>query len=51
MRDIIDINGAVLGFIFIYLIPCCIHIKCMYFSPGKVPLGSLDKKIREIEKY
>ena len=48
MREIIDINGAVLGFIFIYLIPCVIHIKCMYFSRGKVPLGALENKIRGV---
>lgn len=33
--DIIDINGAVIGFLFIYLIPAVLHIKCLYFSKGK----------------
>ena len=32
---IIDINGAVLGFCFIYLIPSLLHIRCVYFSKGK----------------
>lgn len=32
---IIDINGAVLGFCFIYLIPAMIHIRCAYFPKGK----------------
>lgn len=35
--DIIDINGAVIGFLFIYLIPAVLHIKCLYFSKGKKP--------------
>jgi hypothetical protein len=33
--DIIDINGAVVGFLFIYMIPAVLHIKCLYFSKGK----------------
>ena len=32
---IIDINGAVLGFCFIYLIPSLLHIRCVYFPKGK----------------
>lgn len=48
MRELIDINGAFLGFVFIYLIPSLLHIKCMYFSKGKVPLGSLIKKGRSV---
>ena len=32
---IIEINGAVLGFCFIYLLPSLLHIKCAYFSKGK----------------
>lgn len=32
---IIDINGAVLGFCFIYLLPSLLHIKCTYFPKGK----------------
>jgi len=32
---IIDINGAVLGFCFIYLLPSILHIKCTYFPKGK----------------
>ena len=38
ISDIIDINGAVVGFFFIYLIPAVLHIKCLYFSRGKRPL-------------
>lgn len=32
---IIDINGAVLGFYFIYFLPSILHIKCSYFPKGK----------------
>lgn len=32
---IIDINGAVLGFCFVYFLPSLLHIKCLYFSKGK----------------
>lgn len=39
--DIININGAVIGFFFIYLIPAVLHIKCLYFSKGKQPLLEL----------
>jgi len=38
VSDIIDINGAVIGFFFIYLIPAILHLKCLYFSRGKRPL-------------
>mgnify|MGYP003683618177 CR=1 FL=1 len=29
---IIDINGAVISFFFIYVIPISLHIKCVYFT-------------------
>lgn len=32
---IIDINGAVLGFCFVYFLPSFLHIKCLYFAKGK----------------
>ena len=32
---IIDLNGAILGFCFIYLLPALIHIKCSFFPKGK----------------
>jgi hypothetical protein len=46
ISSIIDINGAVIGFFFIYLIPAVLHIKCLYFSKGKrpVPLLLLDSE-------
>lgn len=40
IRDIIDFNGAVAGCIFVYFIPAALHLKCLYFSKGKVPIGS-----------
>lgn len=36
--DIIDINGSVIGFFFIYFLPALLHVKCMYFSKGKKPV-------------
>lgn len=32
---IIELNGAVLGFCFIYFLPSILHIKCLYFPKGK----------------
>jgi hypothetical protein len=44
ITDIIDINGAVIGFFFIYFLPAMLHIKCMYFSKGKLPLPLPQKE-------
>lgn len=46
---IIDINGSVLGFCFIYLLPTLLHIKCLYFSKGKRHISELtvQKMFRE----
>ena len=30
IRDIIEINGAVVGFFFIYFLPLVMHIECRY---------------------
>ena len=35
IQVIIDLNGAVLSFCFIYLIPILLQVKCMYFAKGK----------------
>ena len=32
LNTIISLNGAVLSFIFIYVLPCAMHVKCLYFS-------------------
>ena len=40
---LIDINGAVIGFFFIYFFPTVLHIKCMYFSKGKRPYVPLNR--------
>jgi hypothetical protein len=37
---IIDLNGAVLGFCFVYFLPSLLHLKCMYFSKGKRKMPS-----------
>ena len=42
VSDIIDINGAVIAFFFIYLIPAVLHLKCLYFSRGKKALLSIE---------
>jgi len=47
INDIIDINGAVIGFFFIYLIPAVLHIKCLYFSKGKKRIPKIELKIEE----
>lgn len=44
IRDIIDFNGAVAGCIFVYFIPAALHLKCLYFSKGKVPIGTHIKE-------
>lgn len=53
IRDIIDFNGAVAGCIFVYFIPAALHLKCLYFSKGKVPIGSRikERNAAEKEKY
>ena len=38
INDIIDINGSVIGFFFIYFLPALLHFKCMYFPKGKRPI-------------
>lgn len=30
---IIEVNGAVVGFFFIYFLPLIMHIKCVYYDP------------------
>lgn len=50
ISDIIDINGAVVGFLFIYLLPAVLHIKCLYFSKGKRPLSQPPLPIASSEK-
>lgn len=40
---ILDLNGAVLGFCFIYLLPSLLHIKCAYFPKGKMMLKEEPK--------
>lgn len=32
LRELIEFNGAVLGFFFIYFFPVVIHFKCVYMK-------------------
>ena len=32
---LVELNGSVLGFLFAYLIPVSIHIKCKYFTKAE----------------
>lgn len=47
--DIIEINGAVVGFFFIYFLPLITHIKCLYVpykvnSPIAITASNSNKK-------
>ena len=33
--NLIEINGAVIGFFFIYFLPALLHVKCLYFCCNK----------------
>jgi hypothetical protein len=35
IEDVITINGAVVGFFFIYFLPLITHIQCLYVKPIK----------------
>jgi hypothetical protein len=43
LREIIELNGAVLGFFFIYFFPVLIHFKCCYMKPH----GLLEERKEE----
>lgn len=32
---LIEINGAVIGFFFIYFLPALLHVKCLYWCGNK----------------
>lgn len=36
LREIIEFNGAVLGFFFIYFFPVAIHFKCCFMKPDQL---------------
>lgn len=44
---IIEINGAVVGFFFIYFIPAAMHFKCLYF-PTKIEAITLRPRQTEL---
>jgi hypothetical protein len=39
IRDIIDLNGALVGCLFVYMIPAALHIRCLYYGKGKIPIA------------
>ena len=47
LRELIDLNGAVLGFFFIYFFPVIIHFKCCFSKKEKL----LEKKPEEDKNY
>lgn len=44
--SLIEINGAVIGFFFIYFIPAAMHFKCLYI-PTKRPLLELKPRVTQ----
>ena len=41
--EIVDLNGSVIGFFFIYFLPSILHIRCLYFSKNKISSADLAK--------
>ena len=50
LRSIIEFNGAVLGFFFIYFFPVAIHFKCVYMKKKSL-LEDNRKEEEPGEKY
>jgi hypothetical protein len=36
INEIVDLNGSVIGFFFIYFLPSILHLRCLYFSKNKI---------------
>ena len=36
INQIVDLNGSVIGFFFIYFLPVILHIRCLYFAKNKI---------------
>lgn len=43
INEIVDLNGSVIGFFFIYFLPSILHIRCLYFSKNKISSEDLAK--------
>ena len=43
INTLVDVNGSVIGFFFIYFLPALLHIKCRYFSKNKI---TMEEKMR-----
>lgn len=41
INTLIEFNGAVLGFFFIYLLPAVMHFTCLYINPQPVDVPVL----------
>ena len=48
---LIEINGAIIGFFFIYLLPAVMHAKCLYFSsqPGIEGTSTVRQQLTELK--
>jgi sodium-coupled neutral amino acid transporter 9 len=45
---IIELNGSIVSFFFLYLIPIGLHLKCVYFSNNGNTKGTEEEK-KEVE--
>lgn len=43
IREIIDINGAFIGCLFVYILPAAMHIRCLYFNKNRVAIQEKGK--------
>lgn len=50
IREIIDLNGAFIGCLFVYILPATMHIRCLYFNKNRVAIGEKEKS-KEEHKY
>lgn len=46
LQSVIEINGAVIGFFFIYFFPALMQFKCLYFTKPKKIIQIVYKKIK-----
>ena len=45
---LIEINGAIIGFFFIYLLPAVMHAKCLYFKKEAAGIESTSTVRRQL---
>lgn len=52
LRELVEFNGAVIGFFFIYLFPSAIHFKCLYMKHShQEETHKENEENKEQEKY